>query len=118
MLEPASLAGLPALRELRLAECGLRSLAGLAAAPRLQCADLSGNRVADVAEFDRLGDMVTLWELTLANNPVARKQASARARVGPPSDPHPLSPTALPAPMHVSVPLAPIRFCAVDVLPS
>jgi len=62
------------LRELRMEENGLKSLSNLVPLPRLQALHLGANRVADMADLDKLSPLPNVLELTLANNPVARKQ--------------------------------------------
>jgi hypothetical protein len=73
-LDPESLAPLTRLRELRIDDCGLRSLAGasrLAALTRLSAA---GNRLADAVEVERaVGALGELREVALAGSPVARR---------------------------------------------
>ena len=72
-LEPESLSSLTSLRTLHLEENGLRSLAHLP--PQLQTLALGTNRICDLAELERIDHLSeTLTQITLANNPVTRKQ--------------------------------------------
>ncbi|KAG1679410.1 hypothetical protein FOA52_007701 [Chlamydomonas sp. UWO 241] len=73
-IDADALAGLPSLRELRLEENGLRSLSGLHHCTSLQALHLGCNRVAEASDLDRLEALVSLVEVTLASNPVSRKQ--------------------------------------------
>ncbi|MEW5304785.1 MAG: hypothetical protein WDW36_007372 [Sanguina aurantia] len=74
-LDPESFLGLPRLRELRLEENGLRSLANLhPLASSLQALHLGGNRITEPADLDKLGCLTALLELSLAGNPLTRKQ--------------------------------------------
>ena len=66
--------GLSNLRELRLEENGLRSLSNFRNIHNLQLLYLGMNRVSEMAELDKLSTIPFLMELTLANNPVSRKQ--------------------------------------------
>lgn len=72
-LEPHSLANLTHLRELRIEESGLRSLAHFGPLPLLHALFLGGNRIAELIEVDRIASLPNLIELVLANNPCARK---------------------------------------------
>jgi hypothetical protein len=99
VLEADALAPLLRLRELRLDDNLIRSLAitptaaaapgspmsqsaagggdssGLAGLlPSLCVLQLSGNRLMDMVELDRLALLPSLLEVTLAGNPLARKQ--------------------------------------------
>jgi Leucine-rich repeat (LRR) protein len=99
VLEADALAPLVRLRELRLEDNLIRSLSitppaaavapgspmsqsaaggdnsGLAGLlPSLCVLQLSGNRLMDLAELDRLALLPSLLEVTLAGNPLARKQ--------------------------------------------
>jgi hypothetical protein len=62
------------LRELRMEENGLKSLAHIGPLPRLHALHLGANRVADMNDLDRIAALPAVLDLTLANNPVARKQ--------------------------------------------
>jgi hypothetical protein len=62
------------LRELRLEENGLKSLANLGPLPRLQSLHLGSNRITDIADMDKLVALPCLLDCTLGNNPIARKQ--------------------------------------------
>lgn len=73
-IDPNALSNQVSLRELRLEENGLRSLAHLGPLPRLHSLHLGCNRVSDVVELDKLAELDSLTELSLSNNPVARKQ--------------------------------------------
>ena len=66
--------GLTNLRELRLEENGLRSLSNFRNVHNLQLLYLGMNRISDMNEIDKLSSIPFLMELTLANNPVSRKQ--------------------------------------------
>ena len=67
-------AGLGNLRVLRMEENGLRSLAHFDALVSLRALHLGGNRVGEVSELEKLAPLAELGELTLAGNPVTRKQ--------------------------------------------
>ena len=73
-LEPDAFAGLGNLRVLRMEENGLRSLAHFDALVSLRALHLGGNRVGEVSELEKLAPLAELGELTLAGNPVTRKQ--------------------------------------------
>jgi Leucine-rich repeat (LRR) protein len=73
-LEAHSLVALTRLRELRIEENGLKSLAHFTNLVKLQSLYLGFNRIADIAELDKLGSIPFPLEMTLGNNPVARKQ--------------------------------------------
>jgi hypothetical protein len=73
-VEPGALQGLVNLRELRMEENGLKSLAHIGPLPRLHALHLGANRVADMNDLDRIAALPAVLDLTLANNPVARKQ--------------------------------------------
>lgn len=81
-VDPNSFAGLPSLRELRLEENGLRSLANLNVMERLSGLFLGYNRVVDPADLDRLVGLTALLEINLANNPVVRKQVYRAVLLG------------------------------------
>eukprot|EP00945_MAST-04E_sp_MAST-4E-sp1_P005291 g5291.t1 len=66
--------GLSNLRELRLEENGLRSLSNFRNVHNLQLLYLGMNRISEMSEIDKLSSIPFLMELTLANNPVSRKQ--------------------------------------------
>ncbi|KAG2444570.1 hypothetical protein HXX76_001315 [Chlamydomonas incerta] len=73
-LDPEQLLGVPRLRELRLEENGLRSLSGLHPLARsLQALHVGSNRISEPADLDRLTVLTGLLEVTLAGNPIARK---------------------------------------------
>ena len=73
-VEPGTFDGLVNLRELRMEENGLKSLSNFEPLVRLRALHLSCNRVAEVSEVEKLGALAELRELTLASNPVTRKQ--------------------------------------------
>lgn len=58
---------------LRLEDNGLRSLQNIEKLERLQSLFMSGNRVPEFWEVDRLSELPHLMEIALMNNPVARK---------------------------------------------
>lgn len=61
-IDPDAFVGLPRLRELRLEENGLRSLANLHHLSALQALHLSFNRVSEAADLDRLSsELVGRW---------------------------------------------------------
>jgi len=72
-LDPGSLASLNGLRELRMEEVGLRSLAHFGPLPLLHALYLGGNRIAELIEIDKLAHLPSLHELVLTNNPCSRK---------------------------------------------
>jgi Leucine rich repeat len=72
-LEPSSLSGLTALRELRMASNNLRSLSHLGHLVSLRCLHLGSNRVCECSEVDKLVDAVSIVELTLTGCPLSRK---------------------------------------------
>jgi hypothetical protein len=74
VLDAGSFAGFANLRVLRMEENGLRSLAHFDALVSLRALHLGGNRVGEVAELEKLASLAELGELTLAGNPVTRKQ--------------------------------------------
>ncbi|GLC71381.1 hypothetical protein PLESTF_001109300 [Pleodorina starrii] len=71
-----ALQGLPRLRELRLEENGLRSLHGFHPVCRtLQALHVGSNRISEPADLERLSALSGLMELTLAGNPLSRKNS-------------------------------------------
>jgi hypothetical protein len=72
--EPASLASLSQLRTLSVEENGVRSLQHLPPLHRLSLARFASNRITDVADIERIAALPSLLDLTLANNPLSRKQ--------------------------------------------
>ena len=58
---------------LRLEDNGLRNLQNIEKLERLQSLFMSGNRVPEFREVDRLSELPHLMEIALMNNPVARK---------------------------------------------
>lgn len=72
-LDGDSFLGLTALRELRLEENGLRSPAHLKHLVKLQSLHLGFNRISEPSDLDRLVCLPDLLELSLVNNPIARK---------------------------------------------
>lgn len=65
---------LTALTSLRLADNGLKQLGGLAPLQTLQVLDLTGNRVHDMVEIEKLAALPYLADLRLQGNPVCRRQ--------------------------------------------
>jgi hypothetical protein len=63
------------VQELRIEENGLRSMSNLHPLWHLKCLHLGMNRIVEVAEIEKLAVHTELMEITLSNNPVARKQA-------------------------------------------
>jgi Leucine-rich repeat (LRR) protein len=68
--DAASFVGTVRLRELRMEENSLRSLAHLGALKVLRHLYLGANRIAELVELDRLGGLTALTKLSLANNQV------------------------------------------------
>lgn len=58
---------------MRLEDNGLRNLANVEKLERLQSLFASGNRLAEFWEVDRLAELPHLMEISLLNNPMARK---------------------------------------------
>jgi Leucine-rich repeat (LRR) protein len=58
---------------LRLEDNGLRNLTHIEKLERLQSIFMSGNRVAEFWEVDRLAELPHLMEISLMNNPMSRK---------------------------------------------
>jgi len=58
---------------LRLEDNGLRNLQNIEKLERLQSLFMSGNRVPEFWEVDRLSELPHLMEIALMNNPVSRK---------------------------------------------
>lgn len=56
-----------------MARNGLRSMAGLGGLSGLRVLGLEGNRITDTTELDRLSALLTLTDLSLADNLVAKK---------------------------------------------
>ncbi|GMH33137.1 hypothetical protein BSKO_00971 [Bryopsis sp. KO-2023] len=73
-IDPGSFCGLSQLQELRMEENGLRSLANLHPLAALRSLQIGMNRVTDVANLDKLSSVTSLVEISMANNPVCRKQ--------------------------------------------
>ena len=73
-LDPGCFVGLPRLRRLHLGHNGLRSLAHLSNLTRLQFLHFGANRITEVTELDRLTDLISLTEVWLVDNLVAKKQ--------------------------------------------
>ncbi|KAJ9527642.1 hypothetical protein QJQ45_025918 [Haematococcus lacustris] len=92
-IDPDAFLGLPRLRELRLEENGLRSLANLqlvtslqasqqprATAPTLnadvllQALHVGQNRINEANDMERLSCLTNLVEVSLVNNPITRRQ--------------------------------------------
>jgi Leucine-rich repeat (LRR) protein len=72
-LDPSSLAGLTALRELRMESNNLRSLSHLGHLVSLRCLHLGSNRISECSELDKLTDTPSIVELSLAGSPLSRK---------------------------------------------
>lgn len=73
-LDPGCFASVPRLRRLHLGHNGLRSLAHLSSLTRLQFLHFGSNRITEVTELDRLTNLVSLTEVWLTDNLVAKKQ--------------------------------------------
>lgn len=73
-LDPGCFANVHRLRRLHLGHNGLRSLAHLSNLTRLQFLHLGSNRITEVTELDRLTNLVSLTEIWLVDNLVAKKQ--------------------------------------------
>ena len=73
-LAPHSLVGLSLLRELRMEEAGLRALNYLSPLKALSRLYLAFNRISDIAELERLIGVGCIIEITMCNNPIARRQ--------------------------------------------
>lgn len=58
---------------LRLEDNGLRNLQNVEKLERLQSLFVSGNRIPEFWEVDRLSELPHLMEIALMNNPVSRK---------------------------------------------
>ena len=58
---------------LRLEDNGLKSLTNIEKLERLQSLFVSGNRIQEFYEVDRLGELPQLMEVAVMNNPMARK---------------------------------------------
>ena len=71
---PGSFAGLAMLRELRMEEAGLRSLVNLLPLKSLHHLHLSFNRINDISELEKLASVGCITDITMCNNPVARRQ--------------------------------------------
>jgi len=74
-LQEHSLMGLIHLRKLRMQENGLKQLSNFLALPSLRYLNLASNRIADLSELDKLAQISGLADITLVNNPIARKIA-------------------------------------------
>eukprot|EP00899_Mesostigma_viride_P013450 jgi/Mesvir1/22105/Mv18710-RA.1 len=73
-LDPSALPRTRNIVELRLEDCGLRSLSHLAMlCPRLQALHIAGNRLGDPSELGCLTALSGLVELSIGNNPLTRK---------------------------------------------
>jgi Leucine-rich repeat (LRR) protein len=62
------------LRVLRIDENGMRSLSNIAPLPRLQSLSCASNRIAELAETDKIAALPSLTDLNFSNCPVCRKQ--------------------------------------------
>jgi len=71
--EEGCFAGLKTLRELRIEDNGIKSLSHLQPLTRLRALHLNLNRVADLAEIEKLRHLRQLLIFSIAQNPVARK---------------------------------------------
>ena len=71
---PEDTVGLALLRELHMEEAGLRSLLHLTPLKSLINLHLAFNRIGDIWELERLSGVGCITEITMCNNPVARKQ--------------------------------------------
>jgi len=58
---------------LRLEDNGLRNLQNIERLERLQSLFMTGNRIQEFYEVDRLGELPHLMEISLMNNPMSRK---------------------------------------------
>jgi len=74
-LQDNCLAGLISLRKFKMQENGLKSLVNFKNLPALRYLNLASNRITDLGELDKLAQIGKLADLSLANNPVARKLA-------------------------------------------
>mmetsp|Transcript_24462 Transcript_24462/g.61912 ORF Transcript_24462/g.61912 Transcript_24462/m.61912 type:complete len:537 (-) Transcript_24462:1523-3133(-) len=81
-LESGAFSGMINLRELHLSENGLRSICHLPAFPRLHALHLACNRISDISELERLAYLTSLTNLSINNNPVARKQLYRPTLIG------------------------------------
>jgi len=72
-IDENSFEGLRSLRELRMDDNGLKSLANLGPLPRLRALHLSVNRIAELSELEKLRNLRHVVVINLAQNPVARK---------------------------------------------
>ncbi len=73
-LDAGCFASVPRLRRLHLGHNGLRSLAHLSNLTRLQFLHIGSNRITEITELDRLTNLVSLTEVWLVDNLVAKKQ--------------------------------------------
>jgi len=73
LFDEKSFEGLRSLRELRVEDNGLKSLTNLGPLPRLRALHLAANRVADLAELEKLQGLRHILLICLSQNPVARK---------------------------------------------
>lgn len=73
ILDENSFMGLKSLRELRMDENHLKSFEHIGPLPRLHALHLSSNRIAEMAELEKLRLLKQLVIVHLASNPVARK---------------------------------------------
>jgi Leucine-rich repeat (LRR) protein len=69
-----SFVGLAMLRELRMEEAGLRSLVNLVPLKSLHHLHLAFNRINDISELEKLASVGCITDITMCNNPVARRQ--------------------------------------------
>ena len=72
-LDATSFSNFHVITCLRLEDNGLRNLQNVEKLDRLQSLFVSGNRIPEFWEVDRLSELPHLMEISLMNNPVARK---------------------------------------------
>lgn len=72
-LDATSFSNFHVITCLRLEDNGLRNLQNVEKLERLQSLFVSGNRIPEFWEVDRLSELPHLMEISLMNNPVSRK---------------------------------------------
>lgn len=72
-MDPGAFVGPTCLQFLSLEENAIRSVDGLAGIQTLQIVRLAFNRLADTARVEAMSGLTRLAEVTLNNNPLARK---------------------------------------------
>lgn len=72
-IDEHSFEGLRSLRELRMDDNGLKSLANIGPLPRLRALHLALNRIAELSELEKLRNLRHVVIVNLSQNPVARK---------------------------------------------